>query len=240
MSQNYRLQKYLARAGICSRRAAEELIISGRVSVNGEIITTLGTKVDIEHDHVAFDGKNVTLPKLSTTIMLYKPYGYVTSMARQGNEHIVADLIPQDLYPGLFPIGRLDVDTTGLLLCSNDGELGNALMHPRHHIAKTYQVRLFYSVTHKQIRALQKGVVLDDWLCAPAQVKYFKQDTTRIDLTIYEGRYHQVKRMFEAIGNKVKSLHRVSIGSLDLGDLEVGQWRVVDQREIEKKLTVMV
>ena len=239
MAQEYRLQKYLARAGICSRRAAEELILSGRVSVNGKIVDVLGTKVIVDADKVALDGTEVVLPRKSTTLILHKPAGYVTSMARQRNEHIVAELVPIDMYPGLFPIGRLDVDTTGLLLFTNDGELGNALMHPRHHIPKTYQIYLKNFVTTQQISRLEKGVVLDDGPCMPAQIKRSQHNKKYLEMTIFEGRYHQVKRMIEAVGNKVTSLHRVRMGDLSLGNLPQGQWRIVSQDEIEEKLNVL-
>lgn len=169
--QQVRLQKYLARAGVASRRASEELIVSGRVSVNGCVVTELGTKVDPQKDRVAVDGKLVKEAAAGVTIMLHKPAGCLTTMDDPQGRKTVADLIPQTRYPGLYPIGRLDRDTTGVLLFSTDGELGHGLLHPRHHVKKTYWALVEGRPTKEEIAHLSHGVLLEDGMTAPAKVR---------------------------------------------------------------------
>lgn len=231
-----RLQKFLARAGVASRRSSEDLMTAGRVTVNGEVVTELGSKVDPLCDIVAVDGRIVTLYDRPITLMLNKPKDVITTMKAQSAKAIVADLIPIDEYSGLYPLGRLDKDTTGLLLFSTDGDLGNALLHPSHHVEKTYEVHLLNKVTPEQIASLRAGVLLDDGMTQPAVVKECEGDPCHISLTIHEGRYHQIKRMLEAVGNKVVMLHRSKFGNLSLGDLESGKWRLLDEREIAELL----
>ena len=227
-----RLQKFLARAGVASRRSSENLMTAGRVSVNGEVVTELGSKVDPLVDVVAVDGMVVELTDKPHTILLYKPAGVITTMKAQSDRPIVADLVPTDRYPGLYPVGRLDADTTGVLLFSTDGELGNKLLHPSRHVPKTYLAHVKGVLSKPETDALRKGIDLDDGPTQPAEVEFVggKRDIVRI--TIHEGRYHQVKRMFEAIGHPVRSLHRERFGPLDLGDLRPGEWRELDEGEI--------
>ena len=228
-----RLQKFLARAGVASRRASENLMTAGRVTVNGEVVCELGAKVDPLVDEVAVDGTVVRLADGPHTIMLYKPAGVITTMKAQSQARIVADLVPSDKYPGLYPIGRLDADTTGLLLFSTDGELGNGLLHPSHHVPKTYLARVKGTPSRRALEALRRGVVLDDGPTQPAEVEAVENDASCIRLTIHEGRYHQVKRMLEAVGYPVVSLHRESFGPLTLGSLKPGEWRELDRGEVD-------
>ena len=227
-----RLQKFLARAGVASRRASENLMTAGRVTVNGEVVTELGAKVDPLVDEVAVDGKVVSLSDGAVTIMLHKPAGVITTMKAQSDHPIVADLVPLDEYPGLFPIGRLDADTTGLLLFSTDGELGNSLLHPSKHVSKTYLVRLKKPLDDSAAEKLRSGITLDDGPTQPAEVAFADKSRKLVRISIHEGRYHQVKRMFEAVGDPVASLHRESFGPLHLGGLKPGQWRLLDEDEV--------
>ena len=166
-----RLQKYLARAGAASRRGAEDLIVAGRVTVNGAIANELGVKVDPEVDEVRLDGRLVTLAPETVTIMLHKPLGYVTTMKDEHAEHVVAELVPCAEYPGLFPLGRLDRDTSGLLLFSTDGELGHALLRPRGHVTKRYVALVDGVPTAEELQSLRSGVLLDDGPTLPAEVE---------------------------------------------------------------------
>lgn len=260
-----RLQRFLARAGAASRRGSENLMTAGRVTVNGEVVTELGSKVDPLVDVVAVDGVVVKLGDGSTTIMMHKPAGVITTMHDQLERPCVADLAPIDRYPGLFPIGRLDTDTTGLLLFSTDGELGNGLLHPRHHVKKVYLACVEGALTAKQLDQLRRGVQLDDGMTQPAEVEILQgrkaeraaemlvmpsqvvrggsrvyaeilKERSRarsyVSIGIREGRYHQVKRMFAAIGHSVVALHRDTFGPLDLGSLERGSWRVLSDSEV--------
>ncbi len=227
-----RLQKFLARAGVASRRASENLMTAGRVTVNGEVVSELGAKVDPLVDEVAVDGKVVVLSDSPVTIMLHKPAGVITTMKAQSNKPIVADLVPTDEYPGLYPIGRLDADTTGLLLFSTDGALGNELLHPSRHVAKTYQARLRRPLSDKAADQLRAGVLLDDGPTQPAEVAFEETNRKLVHITVHEGRYHQVKRMFEAVDNEVVALHRESFGPLELGTLKPGKWRLLENDEV--------
>lgn len=228
-----RLQKFLARAGVASRRASENLMTAGRVRVNGEVVTELGSKVDPLVDVVTVDGAEVRLSDGPVTIMLNKPAGVITTMKAQSDRPIVADLVPTSEFPGLYPIGRLDADTTGLLLFSTDGNLGNALLHPSKHVSKTYIATLDAPLGKRQADALRQGVVLDDGPTQPAVVEFDDEARRVVRITIHEGRYHQVKRMFEAVGRKVRKLHRASFGPLELGNLPAGKWRELTQREVD-------
>jgi len=206
---------------------------AGRVTVNGAVVTELGSKVDPLVDEVAVDGRPVHLSDSAVTIMLHKPAGVITTMKAQSDKPIVADLVPTDEYPGLFPIGRLDADTTGLLLFSTDGELGNALLHPSRHVPKTYLARLKRALPNDAARRLREGVMLEDGPTQPAEVSFADENRKLVRITVHEGRYHQVKRMFEAVDDPVVSLHRESFGPLRLGNLKPGAWRELTDGEVE-------
>ncbi len=229
-----RLQKFLARAGVASRRGSENLMTAGRVRVNGEVVTELGSKVDPRVDTVTVDGMTVRLADGAVTIMLHKPAGYITTMSDPQGRPTVAGLVPHDRYPGLFPIGRLDYDTTGLLLFSTDGELGNGLLHPRKHVDKTYEALVDGVMTPAEARRLREGVLLDDGMTLPAEVELLDASHGRslVSITIHEGRKRQVRRMCSFVGHPVVELHRKSFGPLGLRGLEEGAWRVLDADEV--------
>lgn len=227
-----RLQKYLARCGVASRRASEGLITAGRVTVNGAPATELGTKVDPLADEVCVDGRPITWGARPVTLMLHKPAGVVTTMRAQSAKPIVADLVPRDLYPGLYPIGRLDADTTGILLFSTDGDLGNGLLHPSRHVPKTYRAEVRGRLAEGDLQRLREGMMLDDGPTLPAEASFAGPGRSCIDITVHEGRYHQVKRMFEALGHPVVRLHRFRFGPLGLEGLKEGAWRELTPVEL--------
>lgn len=236
-----RLQKYLARAGVASRRASEKLITDGRVTVNGVVADQLGTKVDVDTDVVCFDGRVVSLQPEEHTFMLNKPTGYVTTMSDPQGRPCVASLIPLDDHPSLYPLGRLDRDTSGLLLFSTDGELGHALLHPSHHVDKTYVATVERHPNDAALKKLREGVMLDDGITQPAKVEVLSEFTRRIrgkdllfadlEITIHEGRNRQVRRMGKAVGHHVAELRRISFGPLSLGDLPEGECRELTDQE---------
>ncbi len=232
-----RLQKVLAQAGVCSRRNAEKLMVEGRVSVNGEIITELGYKVK-KGDSIAVDGKLVQKENKVYYVM-YKPRSVLCSVSDDRGRTCITDLLPSE--ERIFPVGRLDYDTTGLIFLTNDGDFSNAMTHPRHHIAKKYELTCTGILEKEQIRALETGVVLDDGTkTLPAKVwitnKNFERKWTQLELTIYEGKNREVKRMMEAVGSKVKKLHRAQIGCVDLKGLRPGEYRLMKPFEREQLL----
>ena len=230
-----RLQKFLARAGAASRRGSEALMTAGRVRVNGQVVRELGSKVDPRCDRVEVDGVEVRLGGAPVTIMLNKPAGYLTTMSDPFGRPCVASLVPVGEHPGLFPVGRLDLDTTGLLLFTTDGELGHALLHPRRHVDKAYEALVAGEVAPPQVDALERGVVLDDGPTLPARVRARKArgGRTLLEIVIHEGRKRQVKRMCEAVGHPVVRLHRARFGPLSLGGLPEGRWRELEPSEVD-------
>ena len=246
-----RLQKFLARAGVASRRGSENLMTAGRVRVNGEVVTELGSKVDPANDHVSVDGREVTLGSRAVYLMLNKPAGYVTTMRDPGGRPCVAELVPTHDYPGLFPVGRLDRDTTGLLLFTTDGDAAQRLLHPSYEKDKHYVALIVGELSYDEERLLERGIVLEDGPCAPARVDFpgprsfeawsvapegVPRGTSVVCLTIHEGRKRQVKRMLFEAGHEVLALHRDSFGPLELGDLPLGCWRELSDWEIEAVL----
>ena len=230
-----RLQKFLARAGVASRRGSEDLMTAGRVSVNGQVVTELGSKVDPKIDVVCVDGREVHLEDDSVYLMLYKPKGYLTTMDDPQGRPCVAQLVPRNLYPGLYPVGRLDKDTTGLLLFTTDGDMGQHLLHPKHHVDKTYQAHVDGVPDEVDLARLSGGIMLDDGLTAPARVRIVAKrpdGSSDIELVIHEGRKRQVKRMCSAVHHPVLDLHRSSFGPLVLEDVEEGAWRLLRDDEV--------
>lgn len=227
-----RLQKILAQAGITSRRAAEELITAGRVAVNGQVVAVLGSKADPERDSITLDGKPVRQVTRKVYILLHKPAGYVTTMKDPQGRPVVTDLL-KGAKERLFPVGRLDYNTEGLLLLTNDGAWANTLAHPRHEVDKEYHVRVRGEVGPEQIASLAAGVLLEDGPTAPAQVREVKasDNNTWLSVVIHEGRFRQVRRMCEAVGLSVVRLKRVRYGMLALGDLKPGEYRVLSDGE---------
>lgn len=225
-----RLAKYLAHSGVASRRRAEELIAGGRVRVGGEVVRDPARDVEHEHEHgVEVDGRPVS-PEPREVWVLNKPAG-VTSTAREpGRRRAVTDLI--DSPRRLYPVGRLDADSTGLIVLTDDGELANRLTHPRYEVPRTYRARLRRPPTDADVRRLRQGVVLEDGPTAPARVR--RVSPRVLEVTIREGRNRQLRRMAEAVGNEVVELHRTAFGPLRLGDLAEGQARRLRTAELRR------
>lgn len=229
-----RLQKYLAEAGIASRRKCEELILDGKIEVNGKVVTELGTKVT-ENDKVKYNGKLISPVEEKIYILLNKPIGYVTTVKDQFGRDTVLDLVKVD--KRIVPVGRLDMYTSGALILTNDGEFVNKLTHPKNEVNKTYNVTISGKITQEDINKLQKGVKIDDnYITKPAKVKILKIDEekniSRIQITIHEGKNRQVRKMCNAIDKKVLALHRSKIGDIDVKDLKIGTWRYLTEKEI--------
>ena len=240
-----RLQRFLARAGVASRRGSEDLMTAGRVTVNGIVTTELGSKVDPLVDEVAVDGRVVSLAEGPAYVMLNKPAGYLTTMKDPQGRPCVASLVPCDRYPGLYPVGRLDKDTTGILLFTTDGNLGQNLLHPSKHVDKTYIALVDGNVRDRELEPLRVGIELDDGPCQPARCKILGADeaadvapggilrnTTAVRVIIHEGRKNQVKRMLSRIHHPVLRLHRSTFGPLQLVDVEPGAWRNLTPAEV--------
>lgn len=227
-----RLQKVIADSGLASRRQAEVLMAQGRVTVNGAVVVELGTKVDPSRDHVKVDGRHIKRVPPQTYLMLNKPKGFVSTMSDPEGRATIADLL-HGVKVRVFPVGRLDFDTEGLILLTNHGELAQALLHPRHHVPKTYLIKVKGVLSEDEIAQLERGVKLDDGMTSPAVVKKVRKAAANswIELTIHEGRKHQVKRMCEAVGHPVLRLMRVRMGPLTLNHLPLGQYRYLTDRE---------
>ena len=221
-----RLNAYLARAGVASRRRADELIKTGRVTVNGER-GQLNTFVE-SRDHVEVDGKRIA-PQQLAYVLLHKPAGVVTTARDPHGRRTVVDLVRHQ--SRVVPVGRLDADTTGALVLTNDGELAHRLAHPRYGVEKVYEVEVDGEPTEERLRRLCEGVELDDGRTAPARAR--RVGPNRLELVLHEGRKHQVKRMCEAVGLPVTRLHRPRYAALDLGDLAPGRWRELTRDEVE-------
>lgn len=233
-----RLQKIIANSGYCSRRKAEELILNGKVKVNGETINTLGSKASYA-DTIIINGVTLKLePK--EYVLLYKPRGVVSSVHDDKGRKTVVDIVESE--NRLYPVGRLDYDTSGLLLLTNDGELTNLLIHPSHEVEKVYLVKIDDIVNPSLVKSLSNGVVIDGKKTGKARVKIKKIDKKKksslIELTIYEGRNHQVKKMFEAIGYKVSKLKREKFAGLTLDGLKSGEYRHLNIKEVKKLYSV--
>lgn len=234
--EEMRLQKYLASCGVASRRKCEELILNGKIEVNGKTVFELGTKVNPDKDEVKYNGKVVKLEDEKIYILLNKPIGYVTTAKEQFGRDMVLDLVKVN--KRIVPVGRLDMYTSGALILTNDGDFVNKLTHPSHEIDKTYNVTLKGIVSKEEIEKLQNGVEIDDgYVTKPAKVKILKIDEekkiSRIQITIHEGKNRQVRKMCEAVGKRVLALHRCKIGTLDVKELKLGEWRYLSKREVE-------
>ncbi|MGC8787206.1 MAG: pseudouridine synthase [Anaerolineae bacterium] len=226
-----RLHKVLARAGVASRRKCEELIVAGRVRVNGEVVSTLGSKVDPERDRIEVDGKSIILPHKHVYLMLNKPAGYVCTAYDPQGRPTIMDLIPQD--KRLYPVGRLDMDSEGLVLLTDDGDLTHRLTHPSHEHEKEYYVLVEGHPEPQILQRLREGIALDDGFTWPADVTVLGRDSggTWLRFVIHEGRKRQLRRMCRAVGYPVRRLIRVRIGPLRLGNLPSGQYRPLTEEE---------
>ncbi len=233
----------LAAAGVASRRACETLITEGRVVVNGSVVRELGSKVDPETDKIEVDGEAVPTgkPPKPIYIMLNKPAGYTSTVADPHAEKTVLDLVGQ-VDTRVYPVGRLDVDSDGLLLLTNDGEFANRLTHPRYHVPKLYRVRARGFVGREAAIQLTEGIELPDGKTAPAELQFVEYDAatqcTILDITLYEGRNRQVRRMLEAVGNPVRGLTRIGFGNLRLKGLTTGTWRKLTKDEVAELLAL--
>ncbi len=229
-----RLQKIIAAAGYCSRRRAEELIAAGRVRVDGQIVK-LGDQADAETNIILIDDKPLKAAEDLVYVILNKPLGTVTTLSDPEGRPVVTDLV-RDLSVRLFPVGRLDINTSGLLLMTNDGALANRLAHPSHQVDKKYLVKVRGQLTEQSIRSLQEGVLLDDGLTAPAALANlrYRGGHTWFELTIHEGRNRQVRRMCEALGHQVSRLVRIGYAFLTLGGLVPGQKRMLSSQEVAR------
>lgn len=228
-----RLQKFLASCGIDSRRKCEEIIAAGRVVVNGVRITEQGVKVDPDKDKIEFDKKVISIPK-KTYIALNKPMGYIVSKFDPHNPQTIYDLIPEELHH-LFPVGRIDKDSEGLMILTNDGEFSNSLMHPTFHIEKEYIVVVRGYIKEEELEGLRKGVNVFGKKTMPAEITVVaKQDNkTTLNVVIKEGRKRQIRMMFDIIDHKVLYLQRIRIGKLTLGNLKKGRFRYLKKDDIE-------
>lgn len=234
----------------------------GRVTVNGEVVYTFALKIDPLQDCVCVDGQSIPWRQKAVTLMLYKPWNVLTTMLDPYNRPCVADYVPTDLYPGLYPLGRLDKDTTGLLLFSTDGQLGRFLLQPKYHVSKTYIALVDGVPSDDDLKCLREGIELEDGFTAPAQARLLQEaeeertlallseafssnptfpetiarlkanESSLVSLTIHEGRMHQVKRMFSALGHEVRFLHRQNFAGLTLENLQPGQWRLLDKETV--------
>jgi len=229
-----RLNKFLAQAGVASRREVDKMIAEGKIKVNGQVVKELGSKIDDEKDRVEVEGKRVEREEGLIYLMINKPPGYLVTLKDHFQRPTIQQLLPS-LKKRVFPVGRLDYDSSGLLLMTNDGELAYRLTHPRFKVPKAYLVKVNGEPDPSGLTRLEKGIYLDGKKTAPAKVAQLKGDPKKslFKLEIYEGRKREVKRMFQAIGHKVLQLQRTSFGDLRLGSLKAGKWRFLTRKEID-------
>ncbi len=232
--EEMRLQKFLALCSVASRRAAETMITDGRVKVNGTVVRELGTKVS-GSDKVTVDGKPVRLDNKKVYIMLNKPAGCVTTVSDERGRATVMEFVG-DIQERIYPVGRLDYNTEGLLILTNDGDFTYALTHPKHEKEKVYEALVSGIMLHGATDKLERGVYIDGKKTAPAkvEVKEHRRNTSLVEITIHEGRNRQVRKMCEAVGHEVLALKRKSIAGVDLGNLKEGKWRHLTEVEINK------
>lgn len=228
-----RLQKYMASCGVASRRKCEEIILEGKVKVNGVLVTELGIKVNPLNDEVEYNGKIITKEEKKVYIMLNKPEGYISSVKDEKGRATILDIV--NVEERVYPIGRLDYDSSGLLLLTNDGEIYNKIIHPREELTKKYIAVVKGEVTNKDIEAFKKGVDIGGYITAPAELRIisYDKDISTIEVGIHEGKNRQIRKMCAAINHEVLSLKRISIGELKLGYLKRGEWRELKQEEVQ-------
>lgn len=238
-SDGVRLQKALAQAGVASRRASEELIAAGRVEVNGKVVTEQGMRVDPERDTIRVDGSRIPPPRRHLYLVLNKPRGVVSTMDDPDGRPTLEQYVPRR--QRLFHVGRLDTDTEGLLILTNDGDFANKLAHPSHEVPKTYLVEVEGLLDNKTLRRLKKGLTLEDGPIKPDKVKLVTRAESRsmVQITLHSGRNRIVRRMFDSVGHPVRRLSRISIGPVRLGQLAVGETRELTREELGALLDVV-
>lgn len=234
MGDIVRLQKYIALCGAASRRHAEEYIVQGRVKVDGKTVTELGVKVETGANRVSLDGKELQLQRKKYYIMLNKPYGYISSVKDQFDRPTVIDILKEEIDASLYPVGRLDYDTEGLLLLTNDGDFTYHITHPKNNVGKTYIATLKGGITIGHLNALRRGIRVEDYKTSPAEIDLLDSvpGQSRVQITIHEGKNRQVRKMFETLGYTVSALKRTAIGEVSLGNLELGRWRHLTSYEV--------
>lgn len=232
MAQKSRIQKILAACGVASRRKAEEIIDAGRVTVNGRTVK-LGDSADPDKDIIAVDGERVTSSGQKYYIALHKPRGFVTTMSDERDRRCVAMLV-EDIGERVYPVGRLDKDSEGLLIMTNDGEFANMISHPKRHVAKTYRVTVRPNINEDQLFQIATGIEIDGKMTAPAKVKVLEQQQGRVvlEIVLYEGRNREIRKMCEALGLEVARLKRIAIGPVRLGMLQQGKYRELTKEEL--------
>ena len=228
-----RLQKIISRAGLMSRREAEKFILAGKVSVDGKIISELGTKFDSQKNKICVEGKELTFAEKKVYLLLNKPKGYISTAKDDRGRRTVLDLI-SGINERVYPVGRLDFDSEGLILLTNDGELMNKLLHPKFKIAKTYRAKIVGKISAEKLSKLSEGIELEDGLTAPAKFSLLDagKNFSTVEITIREGRNRQIRRMFAAVGHEVIFLRRIKFAGLTLKNLPVGKFRSLTEREI--------
>lgn len=233
--EEVRLQKYIANCGICSRRNAEKLIADGLIKVNGKVVTELGIKVVLGKDIVEYAGKQIIGNRELVYVLLNKPIGYVTTVKEQFGRPTVMDLV-KEANSYLLPVGRLDMYTSGAIILTNDGDFIYKVTHPRNEVEKTYNATVKGIVTSDDVKKLEEGVQIEDYISGKAKVKIlkidYKKNISRLQITIHEGKNREVRKMCAAVGKEVIALHRCKIGNIDVKDLKNGEWRFLSDEEV--------
>jgi len=229
-----RLAKYLAQAGLTSRRHAEQMIKNGEITVNGQLVTEMGTQVEPGKDIIEYQGRIIGSMPMMSYVLLYKPAGFICSVNDPQGRPTVLSLL-KDIKERIYPVGRLDFDTSGLLLLSNDGEFTNLMIHPRYKIIKTYEARVNGRVGQPELDRMRRGLLLEDGMTAPAEVKLLAHDeiSSLLEISIHEGRKRQIKRMCAAVNHPVLNLKRTRLAFLSLQDLKEGEYRLLSSQEVE-------
>lgn len=228
-----RLQKYMSSCGVASRRKCEEIILSGKVKVNGVLVNEVGTKVDPSKDIVEYDGKIISKEENKVYIMLNKPEGYISSVKDEKGRDTILDIVK--VKERIYPIGRLDYDSSGLLLLTNDGEIYNKIIHPRVEIMKKYIAVVKGEITEKDIKKFEIGIDIGGYITAPAKLKIISldKDVSTVEIGIHEGKNRQIRKMCAALNHEVLSLKRISIGEIKLGYLKRGEYRNLNKEEVD-------
>ncbi len=236
-----RLQKIIAQAGIASRRAAEKMILDGRVSINGAVVSVLGTKADLEKDEIRVEGRLISTETTKVYLMLNKPRGYVTTLDDPQQRPIVTDLL-SGVQEKVFPVGRLDYDSEGLLLFTNDGDFALRLQHPRFQVSKTYRVKIEGYLSNQEMRLLSEGITMEDGLFRPVYIAVERKTgkSCWLRVTLMEGRNRVIRRAFDSLGHSVVRLIRVAVADLSLDDLKPGTYRYLKKREVMRLMSTSI